>query len=621
MKKKSLFSFFCFLVIALVSCDTKDVHDFKFKYAYQTQEFENEAYYKDSYFTSDSTIYNPSLATCSFALVMSTFATYVNNTDYSYSYRNGESFLKENGFEDIDVNDDFKKKPTADSLGILFGHKKVGEYTLLSIVIRSRNYEMEWASNFTLGDGKETKQHLGFYQASTIYLNSLQTYIEKYKITGDVKLWSVGYSRGGASNNLSIGRIDQKINNKETLFNNQIQLKKEDIYCYCFEPPMGASFNEEISPKSDIYSNIHNIVNHNDPVTKVAMKDLRFTRYGVDYYLPDKIRNVNFSKMISSVISIYNKVENHTVIGDYVLSDFVISKNDDEKTYDVLNSSRNRVHYTSGLFLDEFLDDLTILGVKDLDNYVKNIQTGLRNVFEIVYRTGKPKFSFMTLGVSFARYILNSSNIDIIINNLLHDIPSFIDDFLVLLNSVLHSLGLEISPQVLSDCVLSLLKIVATVLASDFQYFFTFANTTNMKAVASAHFPELCLAHLMSQDPNYTSDIQEYNSDGSYYYFSLPNVTEDTKLEILDSKNKSVLTLKNGIIDAASFTVCGSKDKMLYCYLPVEQTYQVKINDAYSYQLSYFDQKEENMILLKNETIQGKSIQFETEAYIEKKGK
>ena len=71
-------------------------------------------------------------------------------------------------------------------------------------------------------------------------------------------LWSAGYSRAGAVNNLACARIDKAIYDSEKILGN-VNLKKEDLYSYCFEAPMGGSFKEETSPRSSIYNNIFNI--------------------------------------------------------------------------------------------------------------------------------------------------------------------------------------------------------------------------------------------------------------------------------------------------------------------------------------------------------------------------
>lgn len=608
-------------MLMITSCNTtQSVSSFRFHYSQATEnDYQGEAYYSDDYFTKDSTLYDSSLATTSLSLAMASFASNVGRETYEYRYRNASEFLSNNGFENIDTNQYYKEKPTADSLGAVFGHKKIGNYTLLVCAVRGGGYEMEWASNFTIGDGTNPKQAQGFYEASSIYLSSIQEYIDKYNIQGDVKLWSVGYSRGGATNNLAIGRIDQEINKGNTLFNGKVKIKKEDIYCYCFEPPQGASYDEEISPRSEIYDNIHNIVNHNDPVPKVAMSKLRFTRYGVDYYLPDRVHNSNFSELLDTIKGFYNDMDNHSAIGNYKIDDFAFSKSTDEsKEINALDSSYTRINWTSGLFLNEFIDELTTLGVQSRANYVENFQNGLREVFQVVYKNGAPKFSFLTLGVSIAKTILNSSDVDIMVNNLVHDTTTFLNDLINIIHSTLKSLGLEISIETLTKSLKNLLDAVLTVLINHMDYIFTLVNVSNITCIACGHYPELCLANLMAQDPNFTSNVKSYNSDGSYYYLEVPNITEDTQITIKNKKGKTVASLNKGIMQKGSISY-GSKKKTFFAYIPVDEEYTISISNAESYKLSHFDQRQENMVN-DQEDINISSLTFTTETYPEKKG-
>ncbi len=623
MKQKKKIRVICIVFFfSLSSCKTSSNGKTSFRYAQgSSNDYDGTAFYDDSYFDGDSTIYDSSLATCSLSFAMASFASNTDKENEKHRYQNGEAFLSSCGFSKIDANKYYKMKSTTDSLGVLFGSKKIGDVTLIAAGIRGGNYEMEWASNLTVGDGKNIKQHQGFYEASTIYLESLEEYILNYSITGEIKLWTVGYSRGGATNNLSIGRIDQKIAKKETLFQGKASLKKENIYCYCFETPMGASFEEEISPRDDIYSNIFNIINSNDPVPKVAMKELSFTRYGIDYFLPDSIRNVSFSKMIAKVKEYYSAMDNHAVLGDYHIENFKMSGSYQEDDNEVLLSYKKAwLNYPSGLFLDEFISALTLIGVQTRENYVEHFQIGLRDLLNIVYKNGAPKFSFMTLGVSFTKYLLNSSNVDILINNLLHDPLSFVNEFIVLSNRVLRDLGMDIDAKQLRDGLLSLIGALASTFFANLSYFFTLISSDNIKAIISGHYPELCLAHLMAQDKNYTSNPISYNSDGSYYYLEVNDLKDDSFIEVKDEKGNLEFTISNHSIKNLSTLPMGFNSDTFFLYLPVEQSYSISIKNASSYSLSYFDQRKENLTPYEEKVIQeGEDVNLKTETYPEKK--
>ncbi len=623
MKFKKAYITVLLSTLLLTSCNSNNKQITFYFSCNKEADYSATCYYTDSYFDTPSTTYNSSLSTTSLAFAMSAFASNVDKQNQEYRYRNADNFLKSYNFKEIDVNEDYKKKTDTDTFGVVFGNKKINDYTLIAIGARGGNYEMEWASNFTLGDGSIYEGHLGFYNSSNIYLNALNDYISKYNIEGKVKLWAVGYSRGGAVSNLSMGRIDKKIYKNETLFNDKISLKKEDIYCYCFEAPMGASFFEDISPRSEIYSNIFNIVNPNDLVPKIAPKEFRFTRYGIDYFLPDKILNLNYNSLVDNVISNYKKMSDYSVLGDYTIDDFTLSsaskgKEDDNKISYIYN---NKFNYTLGLFEQELLTSFVKDGVYSLENYVDNFQEGLRNIYKMLYKDGNFKSSAMTIGTYFVKYLISSSDIDMLINTLLHDPLQFTKDFTVLLNNVLKDLEISVDPQELYKIIKEILLAFAKVCISHIDIFFTLLNTSNIKSIALAHYPEVTLSHLMNQDLNYVSKVESYNHDGSYYYLEINNLSSDSSIEILNENNESVLKLENGYIDATSTTLpFGNKGaESLYAYLPVEAPYKIIISNCSSYSLSYFDQRYENLIeYKKEENIDNKIIEFVTTTYPEK---
>lgn len=124
----------------------------------------------------------------------------------------------------------------------------------------------------------------------------------------------------------------------------------------------------------------------------------------------------------------------------------------------------------------------------------------------------------------------------------------------------------------------------------------------------------------MAQDKHYSSNIKEYNSDGSYYYLEIPSITKDTVVTIKDEKGNTVASLKDGILDSSLSLSYGSLKQTFFCYMPVEKTYDITISGAESYNLSYFDQRLENMVSYKKEVkLDGKNVKIQTEKYIERK--
>ncbi len=616
MKFKKILCLSLISSFILTSCGSNN-REYTFKYATaEDKSYNAVAYYEDDYFSKDGSIYNPSLSTCSMSLSMSAF----NGENISDGYLdrdiNASNFLKNYGFNKIYVNDGYKNKPTASSVGIIIGQKKIENKTLIAVAIRGKNYETEWANNVKFGDGKEVLGHQGFFEASKEYLKELENYISSNSISGEIKLWSVGYSRGGAINNIALGQIDKMISQNTSLFN-KVTLQKEDVYGYCFDAPMGVSSTEEISPKDKMYNNIHNVINSNNIYTKIGFKQFDFTLYGSDYYLPDSTKNASYKQLIAKMKDYYEDLQAKDTIGDYTIDDFSLTK-EENASYSIINNRVN-LNYNVSLYLDEFLETVAFFGIQSQENYYTNYQEGLEELLSVIFKNGTPKFTLKTLAMNLVRYLISSSNVDIYINNLLNDTSAFIKDFLVLLRSNLVSLGLDIKAETLSTTLNSFLHMLASIFILNSSFLTSLLNTTNIKAILEATNPEIVLAHLMALDPNYNSSIIDYNSDGSYYLLSVNSCSENTKIVIKDSNNVIVGKLEGGYFDINSSLTGGNYSSQVYFYIPVEQVYQIEINEATSYSLTYFDQTSFNYGLeeySKGEVNQG--IDIKTTTYPEK---
>lgn len=593
--RKSILVLSALLSVSLItSCSSANRKSFYFPNG-GANDYKSQYFYSDDYFQKDSTEYDPSLSTCSLSFAMASFASNRNGSDNNYDrrYRNGYDFLNQNGFKDIDVNQYYKEKPSTDSLGTIFAHKTIQGKTLVAAGIRGAGYESEWASNFTLGFGDKQKQAQGFYEASTIYLDSLEGYLEKYDIVGPIKLWTVGYSRAGATNNLASGRIDQMMKRDGSLFSNRVTIEKEDLFSYCFEPPQGASFLEDVSPRDEMYSNIHNIVNDNDPVPKVAMSAFSFTRYGVDYYLPDSIRDVRFQEHLSKVLSFYQNMDSKDRLGSYCISDFTPASS----SFYEFGQSKTKVNWTSGLFLADFIESLSRIGVKNLENYVSSIQGGIRNIFALVYKSGSPKTSMVSVGIHFATQLLATANPDQIINNLQVNSSSAIKDVILILYRTLKSLEIEIDAAELSKSITSLILAITKTILVHPDYLFTLIKTENLKSFGSAHYPELCLAHLMAQDRNFTNQTFDYNASGDVLYVTseLPDDLDDVSLEVLDGEGRKIAGLSSDGLFQDSKICYGIDQDLLRIYLPVGQNYKILAKNT-SFNVSLLTQKEEKPV-------------------------
>ena len=77
-------------------------------------------------------------------------------------------------------------------------------------------------------------------------LDYLRAYIAETGITGRVKLWISGYSRSAAVANMVGGMLDDGCS-----LGARVSLSPHDLYCYCYEPPMGAT-KDEVLPNTII---------------------------------------------------------------------------------------------------------------------------------------------------------------------------------------------------------------------------------------------------------------------------------------------------------------------------------------------------------------------------------
>lgn len=234
--------------------------------------------YDDALLTGDPVDYDPQLATMSFELASASVSS-ERTPDYSIKSQNLRAYLEDNGFIDFDTNEDYKVKMRADTMGAACAHKKITdggkEYTLLAIVPRSAGYEAEWNGNFTLGASGD---HANYAACAEKVLAYAREYIQKYGISGDIKVWTSGYSRGAATANLLTKRI---IDDPEGSLGSGVSLAMKDLYCYAFGTPRASDASQD--PHASKYDLIHNLLEPYDAIAGLPPEQLGFDRYGKTY--------------------------------------------------------------------------------------------------------------------------------------------------------------------------------------------------------------------------------------------------------------------------------------------------------------------------------------------------
>jgi len=154
-----------------------------------------------------------------------------------------KEFLTAAHFQDVETNTYYTVRSEENSAAAAFGHKTIrdgdNEYALLAIVIRSSNYTQEWTGNFTIsGEGGATgNMHAGFKAARDEVLRYAAKYLKAHGISGDVKVWIAGHSRGAAISNALGGFFAGGGDAYFQAMGIPVNVIPENVYCYTFSTP------------------------------------------------------------------------------------------------------------------------------------------------------------------------------------------------------------------------------------------------------------------------------------------------------------------------------------------------------------------------------------------------
>ena len=252
-------------------------------------------YYSDGYFLEDPKVYNEHLSTLSLCLALSAFGVQsdvIPENAYANHFANVKQMMAEIGCADEDffVNEDYGNKPVfygedgrLSTIGVAISQKNIytndASYVLVPVAIRGRDYGAEWGSNTTLGTEGEAK---GFSDAATQVYGYIMQYLQDHELVekaeqGMVKFWIVGYSRAGATANLTAKRLVDAYAKQGNA-----------IFGYTFEAPQGGvegAKSKENHTDGGRYLSIHNIINENDLVPLVGPSEMGFLRYGTDHLI------------------------------------------------------------------------------------------------------------------------------------------------------------------------------------------------------------------------------------------------------------------------------------------------------------------------------------------------
>ena len=226
-------------------------------YSYTTNEAEINQQGTDTFVYRDECFTNPSydgcehLATLSAQIAIASSSRYGDDVDPDQSddpsdnARNVLDMLTAMGFADVETNKYYTIEKQKNSAAAALGRRTVEadgkSYTLIAVIPRSAGYKQEWAGNFDVGGGDF---HEGFKQGRDEILRFVKKYIADHGITGDLKIWIAGHSRGAALAN-SLGGFFA--GGGASYFDN-ITITPGNVYCYTFATPN--TVKESVSKKA-----------------------------------------------------------------------------------------------------------------------------------------------------------------------------------------------------------------------------------------------------------------------------------------------------------------------------------------------------------------------------------
>lgn len=517
MKKRIISLLLCLVLIvslvpAAAAADTGDTRTVTVRYASghgeNDHDYEATFTYSDELFTKSGYTYRQDLAEMSLGLAFAAFSS--KDSQYSDNYatgnRNFVSMAKQCGFENIQSNKWMFQPAETDSIGINCASKTIrdngGSYTLIAVGVRGNNYHAEWGGNVRLD---ATGEHKGFALGRDQALDYLRSYIADTGISGRVKIWIAGYSRSAAVANMVSGALDNGYSLGEG-----VSLSPHDLYCYCYEPPMGTTKNQV---QGRLYDNIQNIVNANDVVTYVPFDSWDFARYGVDHVVPTK-GDDNYLNYKAKMLREFYQIPNNG--GNIYWPDHFQAWGIDPK--DITSGDLGKifkVNMTQKEFYADLSEAITTCLVSSRADYAENMQDFLIALLGDIF--GKADRDTSAVAMTFAKKlqdnwqkIFYSLTIPGMIKNgtAVRLITGYLVEALQENGIVTYDLeGIEAAVAMLVPRLSKMaLKYPGT----------TMTLLANLVVIMSAHFGESCLAWMRSLPDDYMTSKQTVSYVGLF---------------------------------------------------------------------------------------------------------
>ena len=577
-------------------------------------EFSSTVYFGDSYFDATPTVFNSHLASASaYLMACSVPGGDITKMDREEWYKQQpkmlENFLTTIGFTNFKANEDYTTQTTFDTIGVGAAYKEInvtgGTYTLIACAPRSGQYFAEWANNFYLGDGsKSDYMHEGWYNAANKEIKFLQDYVEEYHITGKVKLWLAGFSRGGAVTNLTAALLDNKLDKGEKVFGDNVAFTFEDLYAYTYEAPQGANIDSKTvkAPKDEIYNNIWNIINPNDVVPKVAMSKFGFTRFGRDRYIKTKFYDPeNFETYRATFNKLYEALDEN--IAPYTADDFemhglsienfgvsminLTRLNFSKALKNIAGIDPHKANYDANLVGRRLLDELCS-EIGSRKNYATDFQGGFKDL--LLLFMGDEELSiemaeaFVSIPGAIATIIIGA------IGYAISDSELFLEAIFTAFDWMMPS-----------DVVKTAVHILAPLLTPLCNVYWDIPNeiiSIGMFAgsIFQNHYTEVVIAHMQAQDTFYIDAYNKNHQDkvaivplfdnadyGRMHFFGF----NDLGLRLDSSKGQRIVNVEGHLVGKSDIKECSPDcavgyysyitEEKMELYFPVGRKYNISM--------------------------------------------
>ncbi len=472
--------------------------------------------YSDEYFTRSGYEYNHDLAIMTMVLNQTCFASASSSTDgWDTANSNFNALAAKCGFENIDCNADAVSHPGGETIGAYAAAKELSvngvDYTLIALGIRGHNYGGEWYSNFDMGYEGD---HAGFADARDKVLSFLKDYVAEYGITGPVKIWLTGYSRGAIAANMVGGELDKGFEIGEG-----VSFDTRDLYCYTFETPAGTS---DLNCRDAVFCNIHNILNYNDFVPLVSFEAWGHSRYGIDYYLPCRQYDDFYYDLKPEVDAQLKELGWMSILGLPI--DTI-----DDFHYITLNPLKigEKSRITQIEYYDEVLTALFDTMAPDRAYFVDNLQADIQELSKTLLGIDTARL-MNALGI-FGESFVSLDNLSALVASIGTD-SSAVD---LTVDLFMEAMQEAQCADYNGDQVRAMMSKLAPLLLDFVKAYPDTALTLlgNLIQILNAHFPEIGLTWMRvtpayffeAQNPNYVNGVFDFNGD------KLPDLFNDVK--------------------------------------------------------------------------------------------